>query len=241
MSDWKAKRFWTDAAVVAADDGYTVELDGRAIKTPAKRALIVPAHKMATAIAAEWQAQDGVIDPRTMPCTKTANAAIDKVAIQHGEVADMLAAYGDCDLLCYRADSPQELVDRQDMLWDPMLDWAEDALGVRLHPRVGIMHVPQAPEAVAKMTARVHVLDKFQLAAFHDLVSLSGSLILGFAAAQDARDPTTLWELSRLDEVYQAEIWGKDDDAEALAEVKKQSFLHAKLMFDLSTADKLEN
>lgn len=235
MSDWKAKRFWKDAAVVATDGGHAVELDGRPIKTPAKRTLVVPTSRMAEAIAAEWQAQEGVIDPRTMPCTKTANAAIDKVAIQHAEVADMLAAYGDCDLLCYRADSPQELVDRQNERWDPMLDWAEEALGVRLETRVGIMHVPQDTAAVARMTDQVHALDKFQLAAFHDLVSLSGSLVLGFAAAYDARDIDSLWALSRLDEIWQAEIWGADDEAEELAEVKKASFHHAKLMFDLST------
>jgi len=235
MSDWKAKRFWKDAAIVAADDGHTVELDGRPIKTPAKRTLVVPTLQMAKAIAAEWQAQEGVIDPRTMPCTKTANAALDKVSIQHAEVADMLAAYGDCDLLCYRADSPQELVDRQNERWDPMLDWAEGALGVRLKTRVGIMHVPQDPAAVAQMTGQVHALDKFQLAAFHDLVSLSGSLVLGFAAAYDAHDIDTLWALSRLDEVWQAEIWGADDEAEELAAIKKASFHHAKLMFDLST------
>lgn len=237
MSDWKAKRFWKTAEVIDAEDGFTVALDGRPIKTPAKRALIVPTSAMATAIAAEWQAQEGVIDPRTMPCTKTANAALDKVAIQHAEVADMLAAYGDCDLLCYRADSPEELVARQAALWDPMLDWAEDALGVRLETRVGVMHVPQDSAAVDRLTGKVHALDKFRLAAFHDLVSLSGSLVLGFAATQGARDLDTLWALSRLDEIWQAEIWGADDDAEALAEVKKASFEHAKLMFDLSTPE----
>ncbi len=234
MSDWKARRFWTDAKVVPAEGGFGVELDGRPIKTPAKRGLIVPTSAMADAIAAEWQAQEKVINPNSMPCTKTANAALDKVLIQHAEVADMLAAYGDCDLLCYRADSPQELVERQKMHWDPMLDWAEEALGVRLEPRVGIMHVPQDPAAVAQLTARTHALDHFQLAAFHDLVSLSGSLILGFAAAHSARDMDSLWDLSRLDEHFQAEQWGADDEAEALAEVKKGSFLHAKLMFDLS-------
>ncbi len=234
MSDWKAKRFWTDAKVVPQDAGFTVELDGRAIKTPAKRLLVVPTAAMADAIAAEWQAQDGVIDPRTMPCTKTANAALDKVAIQHAEVADMLAAYGDCDLLCYRADSPQELVMRQQTEWDPMLDWADQALGARLETRVGIMHVPQSPDVVASLSARTHALNIYELAAFHDLVSLSGSLILAFAAAQDARDPDSLWTLSRLDELWQAEQWGADDEAEALAAVKKDSFLHAKRMFDLS-------
>lgn len=234
MSDWKAKRFWTDATVVQVDQGYSIELDGRPIKTPAKRTLVTPTPAMADAIAAEWQAQDGVIDPRTMPCTKTANAALDKVSIQHSEVADMLAAYGDCDLLCYRADSPQALVARQNSQWNPMLDWAANALGVRLLPRVGIMHVAQPAEAVANLTQRTHALDNFQLAAFHDLVSLSGSLILGFAAAQNARDMDSVWALSRLDEIWQAEQWGADEDAEDLAAVKKASFLHAKYMFDLS-------
>ncbi|WP_176250630.1 ATP12 family chaperone protein [Sulfitobacter sp. HGT1] len=240
MSDWKAKRFWKDAQVVEADRGYTVELDGRPIKTPAKQLLVLPTAKMAEAIAAEWQAQDGVINPQTMPCTKTANAAIDKVAVQHAEVADMLAAYGDCDLLCYRADSPQELVDRQAAIWDPMLDWADQMLGVRLQTRVGIMHVPQDPDVVADLTRRTHALDPFELAAFHDLVSLSGSLILGFAAAMSARDMDSLWDMSRLDEIWQAELWGKDDDAEALAAVKKDSFLHAKWAFDLSNGRLLQ-
>lgn len=234
MSDWKAKRFWEQAAVVPTDGGHTVELDGRPIKTPAKRLLVVPTEKMAQAIAAEWQAQEKIINPQTMPCTKTANAALDKVAEQHAEVADMLAAYGDCDLLCYRADSPQELIERQNATWDPLLDWAEEALGVRLLPRTGIMHVPQSAEVVGSLTERTHALDKFELAAFHDLVSLSGSLILGFAATENARDMDSLWNISRLDELWQAELWGADDDAEALAAAKKESFLHAKLMFDLS-------
>ena len=234
MSDWKAKRFWKEAQVVTLDAGHSVELDGRPIKTPAKQLLVLPTAKMAEAIAAEWQAQEGVINPLTMPCTKTANAAIDKVSVQHAEVADMLAAYGDCDLLCYRADSPQELVDRQSAHWDPMLDWAKETLGARLQPRVGIMHVPQDPDVVADLTRRTHALNPFELAAFHDLVSLSGSLVLGVAAAMDARDMESLWDMSRLDEMWQVELWGKDDDAEALAAAKKGSFLHAKFMFDLS-------
>ena len=106
MSEWKAKRFWKEAAVVVAGDGFAVELDGRLVKTPAKAALILPTAAMAEAIAAEWQSQEEVINPATMPLTKTANAAIDKVAIQHAEVAELLAAYGDSDLLCYRAAHP---------------------------------------------------------------------------------------------------------------------------------------
>lgn len=234
MSDWKPKRFWTNSTAVEAEDGYTVELDGRRVKTPAKAALILPTKAMAEAVAAEWDAQDKEVDPTTMPFTRSANAAIDKVRIQHGEVADMLADYGDSDLLCYRATHPQELQERQAADWDPALDWAAETLQARLIPVAGVLHQPQSAEALAQLRQRVHALDAFQLAAFHDLVSLSGSLILGFAAAQDWREPGEIWRLSRLDETWQIEQWGHDDEAHALAETKKAAFLHAKTFFDLS-------
>lgn len=233
MSAWKAKRFWKEAEVVQVTGGYSVALDGRSVKTPAKRALHVPTADMAIAIAAEWQAQEGEVKPETMPVTKTANAAIDKVAVQHAEVADMLAAYGDADLLCYRADTPEELVARQSAIWDPMLDWAEASLNARLHLRTGVMHVPQDRAALLQLSERTHAMTAFELAAFHDLVSLSGSLVLGFAAAMQVRDIEALWEMSRLDEIWQAEQWGHDDDAEALSLLKKSHFLHAGHMFML--------
>ncbi|WP_370400336.1 ATP12 family chaperone protein [Sulfitobacter sp. JB4-11] len=237
MSDWKAKRFWKAAAVVPASGGYTVELDGRPVRTPAKRALILPSKAMALIVADEWDAQQDVINPHTMPATKTANAALDKVVVQHGEVAQMLAAYGDSDLLCYRADAPEGLVARQSAAWDPMLDWAEQTLGARLQPRVGVIHAPQDPTALARLSIRTHQLNAFELAAFHDLVSLSGSLVLGFAAALKARTIDDLWEMSRLDEIWQAEQWGRDDEAEAQASVRQTAFFHANRMFHLSRGD----
>ena len=234
MSDWKPKRFWKTSAVVEADGGYTVELDARRVKTPAKAALVLPTIEMAQAVAEEWDAQDKVVDPATMPFTRSANAAIDKVAIQHAEVADMLADYGDSDLLCYRATHPQALVTRQAQAWDPLLAQAADALGARLSPVAGVLHKPQPAEAVATLRQRVHALGPFQLAAFHDLVSLSGSLILGFAAAQGWRDADEIWQISRLDEVWQAEQWGDDEEAMQAAEVKRSAFLHAKRFYDMS-------
>ena len=233
MSEWKAKRFWKEAAVVTTDDGFAIELDGRPVKTPAKRALVLPTAAYAEVVAAEWGAQVEEIKPETMPATKTANAALDKVSVQHAEVADLLAAYGDSDLLCYRADSPEALVARQAATWDPMLDWAADALGARLTPRSGIVHIAQDPVTLGVLSARTHALSTFELAAFHDLVSLSGSLILGFAATQEARPLDELWNISRLDELWQAEQWGKDDEAEALAARKKEGFVHAGRMFML--------
>ncbi len=228
MSDWKQKRFWKDATVSETPDGFSVLLDGRGVKTPAKATLAVPSQRMAQAIAQEWQAQEDVVNPNTMPFTRSANAAIDKVRHQHGEVADMLAEYGDSDLLCYRATHPQELIDRQAAAWDPLLDWAAETLGARLVPFSGVMHSAQAADAIAHLRAQTHALDAFEMTAFHDLVSLSGSLVMGFAALHDAREAAGLWEISRLDELWQEEQWGPDDEAQAAAAVKKQAFLHAK-------------
>ncbi|GHG96742.1 ATP12 family chaperone protein [Pseudodonghicola xiamenensis] len=234
MSEWKRKRFWDETSVAECDGGFQVLLDGRVLKTPAKSALILPTRAMAEAVAAEWAAQDGEIDPGSMPFTRSANAAIDKVRPQRAEVADMLADYGDSDLLCYRADAPQELADRQAAQWEPALDWAAETLGARLEAREGVMHRPQDPEGQARLRAHVHQLDPFQLAGFHDLVSLTGSLILGFAAARDWRDADTIWTLSRLDELWQEEQWGEDDEAQEAANIKRDAFLHAKKFFDIA-------
>ena len=234
MSGWAKKRFWKETGVVEVEGGYTVELDGRRVKTPAKAPLTLPSRAMAEAIAAEWQAQEGEIDPNSMPVTRSANAAIDKVAIQHGEVADMLAEYGGSDLLCYRATQPVELVARQAERWDPMLDWAEAELGARLKPVSGVMHMAQDSAALEQLRTQVHALSNFEMAAFHDLVSLSGSLVLGFAAVHDARPIEALWTLSRLDEDWQEEQWGIDEEAAEQAEIKKQAFFHADRFFRMS-------
>ncbi|GGH40670.1 Chaperone required for the assembly of the F1-ATPase [Cribrihabitans marinus] len=234
MSDWKPKRFWKEATVVADADGHSVALDGRPVRTPAKALLVLPTRAMAEAVAAEWDAQGKVVDPESMPVTRSANAAIDKVRPQHAEVAEMLAAYGDSDLLCYRADHPDELVARQSAAWDPPLDWAETELSARLLPAAGVIHRPQDPRALAALGRRVHAMSPYHLAAFHDLVSMSGSLILGFAAALDWDRPEAIWQLSRLDELWQEEIWGVDDEARTLAERKGKAFMHAKRFYDLA-------
>jgi chaperone required for assembly of F1-ATPase len=233
VSEWKAKRFWKKTTVEAVEGGFEIRLDGRPVRTPAKAPLIVPTRALAEVIAAEWEAQEGEIDPNTMPATRSANAAIDKVAIQHAEVANLLADYGDSDLLCYRAAHPRELVERQAEQWDPLLDWAEEAFGVRLHPRTGIMHVPQEAEALQVLRAKSHGFNAFELAAFHDLVSLSGSLILGLAVTHGKLSADEAWMRSRLDELYQIEQWGEDEEASESAEIKRQSFVHAELFYRL--------
>lgn len=236
MSAWKAKRFWEKAEAIEAESGFTVALDGRAVKTPAKAALIVPSRALAKAIAVEWDAQEGEINPNIMPVTRAANAAIDKVTHQHTEVADLIAAYGDADLTCYRADGPVELVERQAQAWDPLLDWTHETFGVRLLPVSGVMHAPQNPQALKVLSDQVHAMDAFTLTAFHDLVGLSGSLVIGFAALKDHQSVKQLWQLSRIDDTWQAEQWGVDEEAQEQAALKESAFVAAKNFHNLACA-----
>ena len=227
MSDWQPKRFWKAAQAEACEGGFTVKLDGRPVRTPAKAALVLPTQAMADAIAAEWDAQEEVVDPRTMPVTRGANAAIDKVRIQRDEVIALLAEYGDSDLLCYRAAGPEALIIRLAKAWDPMLDWAADKLGARLFVGEGVMHVTQKRDALDKLTAEVAAFDDFALAGVHDLISLSGSLILALAVSKDAIPVQEAWQLSRLDEHWQIEQWGEDEEAAAAEAAKKAAFFDA--------------
>ena len=231
MSEWAAKRFWKETSVSPCEGGFEITLDGRGVRTPAKAPLVVPTRAFADRIAAEWEAQEDKIDPTEMPATRAANAAIDKVTAQFDEVVHMLSDYGDSDLLCYRADSPQELVDRQKEAWDPVLDWASSALDARLEPRTGVIHAPQDPAALAALRSRVGQMTAFELAAFHDLVTISGSLILGFAVTENHLSADAAWAASQLDETYQAEVWGADDEASDAAAKKEQSFLNAAIFY----------
>jgi chaperone required for assembly of F1-ATPase len=231
MSGWVKKRFWTDAAVTPAAGGWTVALDGRPLRTPARAALVVPARALAEMIASEWADQGPVVRPETMPATRAANAAIDKVRGQQSEVVAIVAAYGDTDLLCYRAEHPEALVARQRQVWDPLLDWAEGRFGVRFLRVAGVMPQPQPPETLDRLTARVAALDPFRLTAFHDLVSLPGSLVIGLAAAERAFAVDHLWQAARLDNLWQAEQWGQDDEAEAHANLRRSAFFLAERLF----------
>ncbi len=234
MTEWKIKRFWTEARVVDHPDGHTVHLDDRPVRTPAKAPLVVPTRALAEAIAAEWDAQPKIIDPGTMPVTRAANAAIDKVTPQRAEVADLLSAYGGSDLLCYRADTPETLVRRQADGWDPLIDWVADHLAAPLRVGAGVMPIAQDTATLDRLAVRVHALDPFALAAFHDLVMLSGSLVLALAVTDHRLDPETAWQLSRIDEDWQAELWGDDEEATAANAIKRAAFLDAARIYFLA-------
>ncbi len=224
MTGWKAKRFWTEASVMATEGGFTVTLDGRPVKTPARTLLVVPTEALARAIALEWDAQTGLVKPETMPFTRTANSALDKVAQQKDAVVAMLADYGGTDLLCYRATEPRPLIDRQAAGWDPLLDWAAATFDARLRSVPGVMFTPQDPAALARLHAAVAAQSAVQIAAFHDLVAISGSLILALAVTRGRLSADTAFGLSRIDEHWQAELWGVDEDAAILETLKKDAF-----------------
>ena len=227
MSDWAAKRFWEKAVPVPLEGGYGVALDGRQVKTPAKAALVVPTQKLAQEIAAEWDAQVKKIDPATMPFTRMANSAIDKVTPQKAEVVAMLAEYGGTDLLCYRALGQEALEERQKAVWDPLLDWAAQVFDAPLIVTKGVIPVDQPESALRRLHAEVERFDSFQIAAFHDLVAISGSLILALAVTRGRISGAQAWDLSRIDETFQIEAWGADEEAAELAAFKRDALLHA--------------
>lgn len=234
MSAWAKKRFWTDAQVQSEADGFAVTLDGKPVRTPAKSPLILPTQEMAQAVAGEWQAQGDLIEPLSMPFTRSANAATDKVKMQKAEVADMLASYGDSDLICYRAADPQGLVERQNAAWDPLVDWSATHLKAPLQVFVGVMHASQPEASLERLREKVHGFDPFQLTAFHDLVSLSGSLVIGFAVTEGRASGAEMWDVSRIDEDWQIAQWGADEEASEMAEKKREAFMHAEAFFHVS-------
>lgn len=236
MTEWAAKRFWSGVDVTEADGGFQVQLDGRPVRTPGKSVLRLPTEALARLVAEEWVAVDEMIDPRQMPATRMANSAIAKVVPQMEAVVDHLAAYGETDLLCYRAEGPESLVARQAEAWDPWLDWAAETFGARLVVTAGIVPVDQPKDAVDRLRGEVAALGAFELAALHDLVMLPGSLVLGLAAARGAAGPDALWQVSRLDEIWQAELWGQDEEAERAAAAKAAGFADAAKFFACARA-----
>ncbi len=230
------KRFYETAVVVPAAAGFTVELDGRAIRTPKKAPFVVPGRTVADAIAEEWLRQDDEIVPESMPLARLANTAIDMVAGQRDAVVDNLAGYGETDMLCYRVDGPPDLVRRQEALWSPWLQWVESQHQAVLTVTDGIAHIAQDQGALAALRRAVDGHDVMELAALNDLVTIAGSLVLGLAVSAGAADVATAWSAIRLDQDYQAEKWGRDAEAEAHAARLRQEFADAVHFLELHRA-----
>lgn len=234
MAEWKARRFWKAAHIRAAEDGWEVLLDDRPLRTPGKQPLILPTEPLARAIADEWDAQTDVIDPLSMPLTRAANSAIEKVTPQRAAVAEMLADYGGTDLLCYRAEEPESLIRSQADGWDPLIDWSATELRAPLRITHGVIPVPQDAASLARLRAAVDGLDVFGLTALHDLVTLPGSLILGLAVINGRISADDAHALSRIDDEYQAERWGRDEDSDAAAAGRLEAMRSAERLWTLS-------
>ena len=210
---------------VTVSDDNAIALDGRPIKTPMKAPLRLPNRALAEAVAAEWEVQATEINPAAMPLTRLANTAIDRVSRERPKIAAEAVAYANSDLVCYRADRPPDLVARQAAAWDPVVDWARTALDAPFAVTSGVIHQPQPAAALTAFAAAVAALDDFELAAFHTMMTLTGSALIGMMLARRAISPEEAWRIAHVDEDYQVELWGEDDEARMRRASRREEFL----------------
>jgi chaperone required for assembly of F1-ATPase len=201
------KRFWKEVSV----ENGQVALDGKPVRTPGRAPLVLPTPALAEAVADEWRAVGETIDPRDMPLTGLANAAIDRIAPDPAPFATSLAAYGESDLLYYRAEDPAPLVERQAESWDPLLEWARGRYDIHFETATGVMHRAQPEATIARLAEAVGALDGFRLAGLSPVVTVSGSLVGALALLEGAVAAETLWQAALVDELWQAEQWGEDE------------------------------
>ncbi len=208
------KRFYEAVTIEEGEGGFAVLLDGRRMKTPARRGFCVPDRAAAQAAAAEWEAQGEFIDPATMPMTRLLNTIIDGIADDPAPVRDDVARYAETDLLFYRAGEPERLAERQRERWDPVVTWAEARLGGRFRLAEGVMHVAQPRESLAAVRSHVaRETDPFRIAALHQATTLTGSALLALALADGRLTADEAWSLAHLDEDWNIEQWGADEEA----------------------------
>ncbi|PJG52336.1 ATPase [Bradyrhizobium forestalis] len=217
------KRFYKEARVTEAEGGFAITLDGKPIRTPSGRQVVIPSRELADAVAAEWAAQGETIDPVTMPLTRIANSVVEGVIDRVELVSDDLAKYFETDLLFYRAGHPEGLVAREAGHWDPVLFWAAETLGAHFILSEGVMHVKQPDEAVRAARAALPQ-DAWSVAALHVVTTLSGSALLALALAHGARDAGQVWAAAHVDEDWNAEQWGVDEDAAHRRAIRLRDF-----------------
>jgi chaperone required for assembly of F1-ATPase len=219
----RRKRFYASAGTVEAEGGHTVTLDGKPIKTPSGRTVVVPVRALAEMIAAEWNAQGEFIDPLTMPLTRFANSVVQGVTDNVAAVSDDVAKYFGSDLLFYRAGHPEGLVAREAQHWDPVLFWAAETLGAHFILAEGVMHVRQPDEAIAAARGALPN-DPWAIAAMHVITTLTGSALLALALFHGAIDPEQTWAAAHVDEDWNAEKWGVDEEVAVRKAAKSVDF-----------------
>lgn len=222
-------RFFTSVAVSDVPEGFAVTLDGKPMRTPARRVLAVPRPAIADALRAEWDAQVEAVDPARMPLTRLVNSVIDGVADRREEVAADIVKYLGSDLLFYRADGPEGLVAKQGAAWDPVVRWAADELGARFVLAEGIVHARQPDHAIAAAQATIP-RDAWIVGALHSMTTLTGSALLALALLHGFRDAEAIWRASHVDEDWNFETWGFDDLAMSRRAARETEFKAAALV-----------
>lgn len=227
------RRFWQQAEAVPEDGGWGVSLDGKPVRTPGRAVLFVPTEALGRAIADEWNGVGDTLDPRALPLTGLANAAIEKIAPDREAFVATLANYAQGDLACYRAESPPELVGRQAASWDSLLAWARRRFDVDFRITSGIMHVDQPPGTVERLTHALAVLDPFRLAGLSPLVTIGGSLVAALAVLEHALTANEAWDAVSIDDRWQIERWGADEEAVKSLENRRRDFFAAARFLEL--------
>lgn len=227
------KRFWKEVSVKAEGGGWTILLDGRSVRTPARALLVVPARPLADGVADEWRTVSENIDPRAMPLTGLTNGAIDRIAPELETFKLGVARYAEADLLCYRAATPRELAIRQEQEWDPLLGWARRRYDVDFVITNELAHVAQPRATIERLTQAVLALDPFPTAGLSQLVTISGSLVGALAVFEKVMTPDQAWEALSVDERWQLEQWGADPESAAALENRCSDFLAAARFLEL--------
>jgi chaperone required for assembly of F1-ATPase len=223
----EVKRFYREASAVEGPDGWHVALDGRQVRTQGGHVLVLPNRALADLLVEEWNAQGEEIDPRSFRHRDMADYALDVVADDPAAAVTALLRYAETDTLCYRADPDEPLWKRQQAVWEPLVCVCEAREGIRLQRVSGVMHRPQDDAALERLKTRLEALDYLTLAALTTLASLAASLVIGLAALEPDADGEALWDAANLEENWQAELWGRDQEAEERREKRKGDFLAA--------------
>ncbi len=230
------KRFYRAVTSGAAEGGFGVFLDDKPLKTPARQTLVVESAALAAALAEEWAGQGETIVPDSMPLMQMVSTALDRMKLTRDQVTGYVVGFGASDLLCYRAESPMDLTALQAQRWQPWLDWAAEEFGARLGVGVGVTPVVQEEESLAALRQRVENYDDWIMTALQSLAPCLGSLVLALAVVEEALSAEEAFELSRLDEKFQNELWGSDDEAKARTAGLRAEVLAAARMLDLIKA-----
>jgi len=227
------KRFYDQVGYVAQDCGFAIQLDGRSVKTPMKKQLLLPSEALAQAVQSEWEVQGEKIDPHAMPLTRLANAALDRIDAERDAVIEQIIRFCGTDLLCYRADAPDSLVEVQAQAWDPLLTWLKSDLDIHLPVAIGITPISIEDGVEAKFETQIDALDVFALSGLGAIVSAAGSLVVGLGVLHGHIDGEQAYLAASVDERYQLDRWGADDDAEAQLKGREKDIKAAAVFLSL--------